>query len=198
MPKKLERYRNQWMAAMDKYPEATRKQLQTEILPKIYHKLLRLDRDWLRAHMPPTRKITRPVKRLDWPAIDARLVEEVQSSALRLKLLNGRPKRVTKQAIARDLDKVSLLCGGRHLDKLPLSHTALAEVAEDRADFCIRLAKWAAGCFRQENISPSRSALIARAGIPSDLKTSPKVKKGIDDAWLQLQTSMNSASAIAA
>jgi len=198
MPKKLERYRNQWLAAMSKHPEATRKQLQREILPKVYHKLMRLDSGWLKAHMPPARKRTRPVKKLDWASIDARLVEEVRSSALRLKELSGRPKRVTRQAIARDLDKVSILCGRRYLEKLPLSYTAIAEVAEERVEYYIRLIKWAAECFRQENVSPPRYRLTTRAGVPSDFKTSPKVKEVIDAAWLQLQTCINSAAAIAA
>jgi hypothetical protein len=198
LPKKLERYRSQWLAAMSQHPEATRTQLQREILPKIYHKLMRIDSEWLRTHMPPARKCTRPVKTLDWAAIDAHLSEEVRSSALRLKGVNDRPKRVTRQAIARDLDKVSLLCGRRHLHKIPLSHSALVEVAEDRVDYYIRLIKWAAECLRQENVSPSRSLLTVRACVPSDLKSSPNVKGVIDDAWLQLQTCTNPAPAIAA
>lgn len=198
MPKKMERYRSQWLAAMRQHPGATRNQLQREILPKIYHKLMRLDSEWLQTHMPPARKRKRPVKTLDWAAIDTRLVEEVRSSALRLKGVNGRPKRVTRQAIARDLDKVSVLCGRRHLDKLPLSNSAMAEVVEDRVDYYIRLILWAAECFRQENVSPSRYMLTFRACTPSDLKSLPKVKEVIDAAWLQLKTCMDSAAALAA
>jgi len=198
MPKRVGRYRNQWLAAMNKHPETTTNQLRRDILPKVYHKLMRLDREWLKAHMPPARKRARPLKTRDWPATDARLAEEVRSSALRLKEMDGRPKQVTRQAIARDLDKVSLLCGRRYLDKLPLSNIVVTEVVEDRATCYIRLIKWVAECFRQENVSPSRSALIVRAGISSDLKASPMVKEAIDAAWLQLQTGMNSAATLAA
>lgn len=198
MPKRLERYRNRWLAAMNKHPEATTVQLRRDILPKVYYNLMRHDREWLKAHMPPARKRARPSKTRDWPATDARLAEEVRSSALRLKEIDGRPKQVTRQAIARHLDKVSLLCERRRLGKLPLSHIAIAEVVEDRAAYYIRLIKWVAECFRQEDVSPSRSALIVRAGIPSDLKTSPMVKEAIDAAWLHLQTRMNSAATFAA
>jgi hypothetical protein len=198
MPEKLERYRNQWLAATRKYPDATRTRLQREILPKIYHKLMNTDAEWLHTHMPAARKRTRPVKKLDWAVIDACLVEEVRSSALRLRRLSGRPKRVTRQVIARDLDKVSLLCGRRYLDKLPLSYAAIAEVAEDRADYYIRLIKWAAERFRQENVSPQRYMLTLRASVPSELKSSPRVKEVIDAAWLQLQTCTSSATVIAA
>lgn len=198
MPKRVGRYRNQWLAAMNKHPEATTTQLRRDILPKVYHKLMRLDREWLKAHMPPARKRARPSKTRDWPATDARLAEEVRSSALRLKEVDGRPKQVTRQAIARDLDKVSLLCGRRYLDELPLSHMAITEVVEDRAAYYIRLIKWVAECFRQENVPPSRSALIARARIPSNLKASPMVKEVIDAAWLELQTCMHSAATLAA
>jgi Tn7-like transposition protein D len=197
MPKRVERYRRQWLEAMKKHPEATRSQLMKEILPRVYLRLLYYDRDWLKRHMPPRRRV-RPDNTLDWAAIDAHSADEVRCSAFKLKSVRGRPIRVTKMAIARDVDKVSLLCNKVYLDKLPLTQIAIADVVERRVDYRIRCIKWAADCFRQENVTPHRSEIARRAGGAPDLNRLPLVKAAIEDAYMQLQTREYSIDRVAA
>ena len=71
--------------------------------------------------------------------------------------------------------------------RFPLTIKALSEAVETRIDFAIRRLQWAAGCLLRENILPSRTRLMLRAGMDSRVMSIPEIKKAIDDTWLSLQ-----------
>lgn len=99
------------------------------------------------------------------------------------------PIRVTRQVIGRDINAMTSLRDKNALSKLPLTVEALEEVAEPRVAFAIRRIRWAAECFRQENILPALSTLGLRTGINHSFWYVPEVKAAFEEELLSLRQS---------
>lgn len=130
--------RVEWLSVREKYPAATRTQIKCEIAPRLYRWLMAHDRAWLRAHLPPQAKRVGSARQVDWAKRDVELAQKVRASAERLKREHGRPMRVTRQAIGRDIDKLTFIASKAQLARLPLTAKVLAEVVESRVDFVVR------------------------------------------------------------
>jgi hypothetical protein len=83
--------------------------------------------------MPPPFKRVGSARRVDWPSRDIKYAEEVRISESRLKKEPGRPVRVTKQAIGRDIDRTAVLSNPKLLKNIPLTLMALDEVVETQS-----------------------------------------------------------------
>jgi hypothetical protein len=164
-----------------------RTRLQQVSLPEAYRWLKRHDDEWLKSHMPPPYRRIGSARQVDWPSRDVSLAENVRASAAKLKSASGRPVRVTKQAIGRDIDRLALLTSPKLRKKIPLTVKALAEVSETRIEFAFRRLWWAAGPFRQEGVVPNFSTLAQRSGLSWDIWYLPKVKSEIESVLSALR-----------
>jgi hypothetical protein len=121
------------------------------------------DPAWLKANSPKREQRSRSrASHVDWHSLDTTLSIQVEEVAQRLKLL-PRPRRVTLRALSCDLNMEGQLA--RCLTKLPLTSKAIAEKCESSEDFALRRLWWACDRFIQEHITPTRSALVKRAGL---------------------------------
>lgn len=58
----------------------------------------------------------------------------------------------------------------------------LTEVVETREEFAVRRVRWAAECFRQENVCPQQWHLVRRAGLRPEMAALPLVLEAIFSA----------------
>ncbi len=128
--------------------------------------LYRHDRGWL-ADQCRDMKVRRgcdPARpRVDWAQRDIRLCEEVRSAEARIRNTPGRPMRVTRTELGRQIGNVALL--HRKLDKLPLTAAAIGSVVETRVDFAVRRIRFAMASYHDSGDTVTRAQLIEDAGI---------------------------------
>lgn len=178
--------RARWLSAIKRTPGISMKSLRRE-LPRDYAWLVKNDAKWLKSHKPPPPRRAPTPSGVDWKRRDASLAALVKSSASRLRNATGRPKRVTKTAIGRDLKRVTLI--QQKISKLPLTAQVLGSVVESREDFAIRRVKWAEGLYIRECFLPKRWQLILRANVYS-LREVPRVKSAINASLVTLRASV--------
>ena len=185
---KRKHFRKLLLLALKKHPTTTRTTLRTKLLPpRVYEWLVHHDLGWLEPHLPSPSRTGRPIYVVDMSGEDLKLSMEVRQSAAKLKNISGKPIRITKTIIGKDLNKVRILCSNAILAKLPLTATALIESLETRVEFAIRRINWATDCFRQENTSPTWAAIPFRATLGRDIWHVAEVEEAIDAALLSLQ-----------
>lgn len=134
----LEKYRAEWLEALDQNPDAPRTRLK-EKFSRVYKWLAQNDREWLQGHLPPPKNHS-----FDWAGLDARLADEVREAA---DCIRGYyiSMRIMVYELGRHTDRYDYL---RHcLDKLPLTATVLREMLETRNDFTERLRQKPADTF---------------------------------------------------
>jgi hypothetical protein len=181
-------FRDEWLSARKQHLTASRKQLEQELASRPYHWLYKHDKEWLLSHSPKPFKRIGSARTVDWGKRDARLAKEVVASAQRLLNAIGCPVRITRLAIARELDEITSLNYKKSLSKLPLTAKALKSVVEARIEYAIRRIKWAAAQLEREETTPGLTALRTRAAIGHSLWYVPKVKAAFDEALQSLQT----------
>jgi hypothetical protein len=180
----LENYRSQWLSIREQNPELGRTTL-IKKFNRIHSWLREHDSEWLEAHKPLPQKCGGIRRIVDWSRRDAEFAEAVRLSASRLKSIPGRPVRITRSAIGKELYQEEVL--KKFLDRLSLTANVLTEIVETREDFAIRRVEWAAECFRQQNISPAWSQIVLLSGVYA-LRAVPQVKKAIDTALQSLES----------
>jgi hypothetical protein len=120
---------------------------------------------------------------MEWRARDSKTASAIKVAAKLLKEMPGRPVRITQTLLAKKIDRYI----DNQLDKMPQTWKVLDKVVETRLQFDLRRLRWAADSFREENVSPSRSALLQRASIGSDIWEVPAVKTATDAALRALR-----------
>lgn len=168
--------RAKWLSAIRCSPKMTMKSLRRR-LPRVYAWLVSNDPEWLKSHRPPPRKRARAPSGVDWKRRDVKLAALVREAASRMITAPGRPRRITKTAVARKVGHVTLL--QQKINKLPLTAQVLSGVVESRVDFAVRRVRWAEECYFKEGFMPKRWQLLLRANVYS-LRGAPQVKKAID------------------
>jgi transposase-like protein len=138
----LEIYRNKWLSLLQENPNASRSVLQSKA-SGVFCWLRRHDSEWLEAHLPPPRK-NNGSPCIDWESRDVQLAEAVRQSAIRLRSATGRPGKITRRAIGRDINQLKLI--QINLNKLPLTAQALDEVVETQEEYRVRFNEWATEC----------------------------------------------------
>lgn len=181
---KSEDYKEEWLHALESNPGVLRTFL-TRQFRRSYRWLKSNEPEWLEAHLPPIR---RPLsRRVDWESRDVELAEKIRLAANVRKNSPGRPIRVTKSLISRDIGSQGILNKENH--RLPLTSQALRDTVETRIDFAIRRLNWAADCFRQERRKPSRPSLLRCASINEDIQFIPEIIRLVDQLLESLETS---------
>jgi hypothetical protein len=178
-PSKLEVYRQVWLEAVKENADAGRTAL-VQKFRRIYSWLYVYDKNWLKAHLPPCKKIAKFSPQVDWKKRDTELAAAVQLTIQRLKTAPGRLVKVTKTAIVSDLGQLRLIY--QHKDKLPLTISSIEELTETREEFAIRRIQWATKYFCDANVCPKQWELLRQAGIKPDLAEVLPVKEVIATA----------------
>lgn len=180
-------YRKQLLLIRKQHPEVTRSQIRLKLFSKGYCWLNEYDKDWLFSHLPPPQKWAGRARKVDWNSLDRKFAEKTRQTALKLRNDSSCLKRVTSNCIAKSIDKLGSTIRHTQLKQLPMTKMALAEVVESRFDYALRRLSLAENYFRQEGVAPSKSMLLRRAGICSDLRKMPELKKILEAVWLALQ-----------
>jgi len=184
---KIMAYRNEWRIILRNYPNANRSFL-ISYCRRVSTFLKRHDNEWLQNNLPPPRrKKPVPVRTVDWVKRDARLAQEVRDAALRLRSTSGRPVRITRLGILKEIG-VPGHNRKKYLAKLPLTIEALSKVVESRTDYAIRRIYWAADCLRVGETIPTRSLLMTRAMV-WPIKHIEEVRVAVENAFSMLQLS---------
>lgn len=140
-------------------------QVLRQAAPTTYSYLHRYDRAWLQAMSPPRQARGPSRARIDWKVRDLKLAEEADRAADSLLDLPGRPVRLTRTAIARQLGHGALIL--EHGSRLPTTTARIEARVESRLDFARRRIRWAA--LNDLAAQRSRTTLSRRAGLRPDL-----------------------------
>lgn len=159
----LERRRGNWQNISRAHPDLGTKSLR-QLRTADYAWLYRNDRIWLKEHSP---KQALPVSkgRVDWQERDAHLSGLIEHVAEAIRLLPGRPKRITIARITKDLGQMASLC--KRLDRLPATRDVLAAVVETKAEFVIRRVHWAVEQLQQHGEPIVAYRIKRKAGLRS-------------------------------
>jgi hypothetical protein len=151
--KRRSAYRSNWSSAVRQNPKITMKRLR-QTLQREYFWLLKHDYEWLKRHRPTHKPQRRSWSRggVDWKARDSHYAHVIKASVVRLKSALGRPERVTRPAIARDIGAATLFPSKLH--KMPLTSQVLDNVLESREGYAVRRIRWATNLYRQESVIP--------------------------------------------
>jgi len=126
--------------------------------------LYRNDLQWLKAHLGKTEghKENRKPSRL-FADLDTLLSVKIIECAFSIRALPGKPVRVCKTRIGRELDALSRF--EKQLNRLPLCADALASVCESTEDFRRRRLAWATENLIRIGRPVTRSAIYRSASI---------------------------------
>jgi hypothetical protein len=162
MQLKRKSFRLRWRTAMKRERKSMMKTLRKR-LPKVYAWLMQNDLEWMIKNRPKRWKNKRANISVDWKKRDSHYAGLVKQSTARIRNAPGRPERITRTAIGRDLGCVSLF--QKYLHKLPISQKTLASSVETLEDFSIRRVWRAADYYRQEGTFPLPWQLRLRANV---------------------------------
>jgi len=177
--------RKAWLTILRSVSNITHHWLRQNRFYGTYLWLLKHDKEWLSAHMPETYKTRGSRRKVDWSERDRLTVEEVRSAIIRLNNAIGHPKRITRKAIAIAIGGKGRL-SNYNLSKFPLTAKLLSEIIETRNQFALRCLYWAAQCFRQENVAPTRTRLICRLGGERAIWHDHSLKAIFESVWQSL------------
>jgi Tn7-like transposition protein D/TniQ len=186
MRKKRDLFRSKWLSGMKQRSKRTMKSLR-KTLPKVYAWLLQHDTEWLKRNRPRPAKNKRGNPSVDWNGRDLTYTALVRQSAARIRNGPGRPVRVTRTAVARDLGVVSLF--QKHLHKMPQTSRALASVVESSEEFAVRRVWRASNLYLKEGVRPRRWQVILRANVYRYREDS-KVREALQDALQMLNSEL--------
>jgi hypothetical protein len=166
-------HRERLQRAVKENPAAGRMELK-RLEPGAYEWLIKHDSQWFDAVSPPRRPRSGPPPTIDWKQRDADFAAAARKAAEKLRRTPGRPIRVSKSAIAREIGTIAVVTKRAHL--VPQTIAVLEELSESLEEWAIRRIQWAADSFRRENQSATYWRLIQRAGIGSSVELKPEVQ----------------------
>ncbi|MBX8473735.1 TnsD family transposase [Pseudomonas cichorii] len=137
---------------------------------RAYSWLYRHDRAWLSGYIDNHSNFHagRPDSTGKFATLDSELAQQISCCAQRLRALPGKPVRISRTRIGRELHALSRF--EKQLSKLPLCTRALDQVCESSEQFHARRLQWAETKLEGEQRNLTRSALYRTACIrPRDL-----------------------------
>ncbi|MDQ3801588.1 MAG: TnsD family transposase, partial [Acidobacteriota bacterium] len=153
----------EWLKLLKQSTDISLKELR-EQNSRLYSWLFIHESEWLKANLPQKPKSEKISNTsVNWKERDQKLAENIQKTAQKLIENQARPKRITKTAIGKEANCLSLLLV--KLDKLPLTAMALEKVVETTASFAIRRIHWAANYLNENHIPVTYWNLIEKACV---------------------------------
>ncbi|MDQ3742893.1 MAG: TnsD family transposase [Acidobacteriota bacterium] len=171
--------RKLWLEVLKDNPGVPRKALR-EKHTFLYDWLGKNDREWFESLLPPRQKVGARPAYIDWAKRDAESAEAVKDEAGRIRSAPGRPVRVSKTGVAKNIGVLAVISKRGNL--LPLTVKALDKVSESVENYAVRRVLWAAECFREEGICPTIWQLQGRAAVSDKVAKHPVVRAAIESA----------------
>lgn len=175
--------RKLWLEVLKDNHGALRKALR-EKHTFLYHWLSKNDRGWFESHLPPRKSLGPRAAYNNWPERDAEFAKAAKEEAERIRNALGRPVRVSKTGVAKNIGVLTVISKRGSL--LPLTTKVLDEVTESIEDYAVRRIGWTAECFREEGICPSMWQLQLRAAVSNRVAKHPVVKAAMETALERL------------
>lgn len=168
--------RMSWLQLREQYPDASRSQLRKANY-RLLKRTMQRDREWLEQHAPLPRKAN---ARSKWPTLDAELKLKVWEVADKLRKADGRPKRVTIQAMARTLRIAGAV--NNYPWRVPQTIAALNLAQESLEDISVRRLLWHKNELLHRGIQPTKFLLLKKITIPSSVRGSERLRKALEVA----------------
>lgn len=185
----LEKYRNQILQLIKKYPKANR----TFLMKKASFVLLwlrRNDKKWLEERLPEQVKVNRKIELIDWGKIDEELSEQIKEVSIEIRETHSNLIRVSITELIKRIGKKAWI--EKSKEKLPLTAKAIAESLETLEDFMIRKLLWAEKQFIEEKIIPTKTQLKQRAVIRnSTSQNSAKIQNELEMVLDRIRIELN-------
>jgi Tn7-like transposition protein D/TniQ protein len=187
-------HREQWLILVREFPGESRTFLLRK-RRKLYRWLDLHDNAWLIAHSPPRKKrqsaLSRRVKLQalgkaieDKENCDIRTAERVSSVARSLKMPSDTPKKVTFQAILKEVPE---LIGVRSRPKdYPRTRRVLKEVLETKEEYGLRKIEGTLQKYLEERICPGKWLFIKRSRLGSAILRSQIIQRVLAEAMTAL------------
>ncbi|HEV2707635.1 MAG TPA: TnsD family Tn7-like transposition protein [Pyrinomonadaceae bacterium] len=182
-------HRKKWIEVVAENPNVGRSVL-GRMQVASYHWLLEHDKKWLDDNSPPPLKSSGPVQRIDWSERDEKFAAAVRETAEKILTVVGRPLWASRTRIPKELRILTVL--RKNSAKLPLTNKALDDVSESQAAFAAQRIRWAADCYRQEQVSAAAWQLQTRAAVSNKMARDPEVKAACEEC-VQALRAMNVA-----
>jgi hypothetical protein len=184
-----ENYCKKWIEVRTENPNASRAKL-GYIAHEAYIWLLKHDKKWLEDNSPKHLKSGSQRPKVDWSKRDKEYSTAVRKTAANMQSIVNRPVWVSRTGLAKKLGILAVV--HKNPAQLPLTINALNEVSESIASFAIRRIRWAAACYRQEQVPADRWKLQTRAAVSNKMALDPEVKAAFDECGRALRE-MNEA-----
>jgi hypothetical protein len=165
-------HRKKWIEVVAEKPNVGRSVL-GRMQVASYHWLLAHDKEWLDDNSPSRLRLG-TVQRKDWSERDEKFAASVRETAEKILTAPGRPLWASRTGIPRELGILTVLW--KNSAKLPLTNKALDEVSESQAAFAARRIRWAADCYRQEQVPAAAWQLQTQAAVSNKMARDPEVK----------------------
>lgn len=190
-PQALTVYRREWLEGMKQKPQVTTTKalIQDKALALVYRRLLKHDPQWLGRNSPKGNGFALAPTLADrneeyWKQLDDRMAPEVEHSAQRIREKQGRPLRISRTEIARELGMNAQIF--RQLDKLPKTAETLAKYVETCEEAAVRRIHWAGTQFREEGITPSKTMLMKKARVKAAYWMRETIQRAADETLRRL------------
>jgi hypothetical protein len=177
-------YRTRWLTLSAANPNLGRSDFM-QLEPNAYQWLVRKDKAWFEANLPPKRVSRGGAPRVNWQERDSNLLRAVAAAVGEILTHGGKPKRVTILEIGRRSGTPDRLM--RDLPRLPRTAAYLDVLVEDQDQWHRRLLSWAAEQFRIECSAPPMYKLLRRAGLRAN-QLSPAVRSEMQQIVDNLRT----------
>jgi hypothetical protein len=174
---KTEENKAQWLKLLKQFPDISLKELRQQN-SQLYSWLFMHETEWLKANLPqkPKREKISNTS-VNWKERDKELAELIQKTAKQLVENQTRPKRITKTAIGKEANCLSLL--QVKLYRLPQTDKALEKVVETNEGFAIRRIRWAAAYLNDNHIPVTYWNLVEKACV-FKLKHIPLIRQALN------------------
>ena len=171
-------YRRQWLELMERYPDAIRSEL-IEMAPHCYHWFCDHDFEWYNLHSPPAK-----YGHFDWAEKDRKTLGQLQTAYERLLNGDGKPRRITKNALITESVPCSISWEGA-LKKMPETSAFLNTVLESRESWWKRKIIWAVHELANEGRHPTPNWVRLKACISREYfaELTPFILEQISKLW---------------
>lgn len=161
-----EEKRQAWTRHCSENDGKGRKELR-QMNSKLYYWLYYHDCEWLLDNMPEKLPVTTRNSRKDWNKKDKELSDKVTIAADKIKNKQGRPSRISREAIIKLIDKSSIKM---HFDKLPLTKNLIDSVSETMHQFHKRCVEYAITDLKNNNVKINVTNVMMNVHIKSKFR----------------------------
>lgn len=151
-------YRNRWLSIIKEEPNKGRYVIYQKY-SGLYNWLHKYDDTWLKEHLPE--KLPRNPRSnniINWHERDNSLSEQINSLLESIKIVDGKPKRITAESIYKKLECKAMIINNRN--RLPLTNLAIKNAIETIAQFRLRRCYWIITSLEKQGIQPTTTQVL--------------------------------------